>query len=96
MIIENQEQVTEAVLGELERIENPRLKEVLSAAVRHLHDLAREVHLTEAEFRRGCTVLAQAGQLTNKSHNEIVLLAGTLGLRRPTAGAGSVGAPLTL
>ena len=80
MIIENQEQVTEAVLGELQRIKDARLREVLSAAVRHLHELAREVQLSEAEFRRGCAILAQAGQLTTKSHNEMVLLAGTLGL----------------
>lgn len=80
MIIENQEQVTEAVLSELQRIKDPRLREVLSAAVRHLHELAREVQLSEAEFRRGCAILAQAGQLTTKSHNEMVLLAGTLGL----------------
>ena len=80
MIIENQQQVTEAVLSELQRIKEPRLREVLSAAVRHLHELAREVQLTEAEFRRGCAILAQAGQLTNKSHNEMVLLAGTLGI----------------
>ena len=80
MIIENQEQVTEAVLGELQRIKDPRLREVLSATVRHLHELAREVQLSEAEFRRGCAILAQAGQLTTKSHNEMVLLAGTLGL----------------
>ena len=80
MIIENQEQVTEAVLSELQRIKDPRLREVMSAAVRHLHELAREVQLSEAEFRRGCAILAQAGQLTTKSHNEMVLLAGTLGL----------------
>ncbi len=80
MIIENQEQVTEAVLSELQRIKDARLREVLSAAVRHLHELAREVQLSEAEFRRGCAILAQAGQLTTKSHNEMVLLAGTLGL----------------
>ena len=80
MIIENQEQVTEAVLSELQRVKDTRLKEVLSAAVRHLHELAREVQLTEAEFRKGCAILAQAGQLTDKSHNEMVLLAGTLGL----------------
>lgn len=80
MIIENQDQVTEAVLSELERIKDPRLKEVLSAAVRHLHEFAREINLSEAEFRRGCAVLARAGQLTNKSHNEMVLLAGTLGI----------------
>ena len=80
MIINNQEHVTEAVLSELERIKDPRLKELLSAAVRHLHEFAREVNLSEAEFRWGCAILAQAGQLTNKSHNEVVLLAGTLGL----------------
>ena len=79
MIIENQEQITEAVLSELKRIQDPRLREVLSAAVRHLHEFAREVQLSEAEFRRGCAILVQAGQLTNKSHNEMVLLAGTLG-----------------
>ena len=80
MIIENQEQVTEAVLSELQRIKDPRLREVLSAAVRHLHEFAREVQLSEAEFRRGCAILAQAGQLTTKSHNEMVLLAGTMGI----------------
>ena len=80
MIIENQEQVTEAVLGELPRVKDPRLGKVLSAAVRHLHEFAREVNLSEAEFRRGCAILAQAGQMTTKSHNEIVLLAGTMGI----------------
>ena len=30
---------------------NPRLREVLSALVRHLHALAREVKLTEEEFQ---------------------------------------------
>jgi catechol 1,2-dioxygenase len=38
MIIENQQQVTEAVLSELQRVQDPRLREILSAAVRHLHD----------------------------------------------------------
>ena len=80
MIIENREQVTEAVLSELQRVKDARLREVLSAAVRHLHEFAREVQLSEAEFRRGCAILARAGQLTDKSHNEVVLLAGTLGL----------------
>ena len=80
MIIENQEQITQVVLNELQRIEEPRLKELLSAVVRHLHELAREVQLTEAEFRQACAVIAKAGQLTDVSHNEVVLLAGTLGI----------------
>jgi catechol 1,2-dioxygenase len=48
--------------------------------VRHLHAWAREVHLTEAEFRKAAAIVARAGQLTDKSHNEVVLCAGSLGL----------------
>jgi len=80
MIIENQNQVTEAVLAEIQRIENPRLREIASAAVRHLHAFAREVKLTEDEFRQACTFIARLGQKTNETHNEVVLLCGSLGL----------------
>lgn len=79
MIIENQQQVTEAVVSELQRIEDPRLREILSAAVRHLHDFAREVKLTEDEFRQACSFIAALGQKTTETHNEVVLLAGSLG-----------------
>jgi len=80
MIIERQEQVTEAVLRELERIEDPRLREIASAAVRHLHAFAREVRLTEPEFQKACGWIARLGQHTTAAHNEVVLLAGSLGL----------------
>src|ERR1700743_1584508 len=79
MIIENQEQVTEAVLSELERANNPRLREIMSAAVRHLHAFAREVKLTEAEFHQACAYIAALGQKTTETHNEVVLMAGSLG-----------------
>ena len=42
--------VTEAVLEQLARTPDPRMKEVLSAAVRHMHAFAREVNLTPAEW----------------------------------------------
>jgi catechol 1,2-dioxygenase len=80
MIISNQQQVTQAVLSELERAENPRFKEIMSAAVRHLHAFAREVKLTEAEFQEACACIATLGKLTTESHNEVVLSAGSLGL----------------
>jgi len=51
MIIENEKDVTRAVLSELARSPNPRFKEIMSAFVRHLHDFAREVKLTEEEFQ---------------------------------------------
>jgi hydroxyquinol 1,2-dioxygenase len=80
MIIANQRDVTAAVLSELERADNPRFKEIVGAAVRHLHGFARDAKLTEAEFHQACAIVAQLGQLTTASHNEVVLVAGSLGL----------------
>src|SRR6478609_8185307 len=80
MIIENQEQVTEAVLSELERAKNPRLREIMSAAIRHLHAFAREVKLTEEEFHQAAAYIIALGQKSNSTHNEVVLMAGSLGL----------------
>jgi len=80
MIIENQNQATEAVLAEIQRIADPRTREIASAAVRHLHAFAREVKLTEDEFRQACAFIARLGQKTNETHNEVVLLCGSVGL----------------
>jgi hydroxyquinol 1,2-dioxygenase len=80
MIIEREQDITRAVLAELEGATDPRFREIMAAAVRHLHDFAREVRLTEAEFRQACGVIAQLGQHTTASHNEVVLAAGSLGL----------------
>jgi hydroxyquinol 1,2-dioxygenase len=80
MIVENQNQITDAVLGEVQRIADPRMREIVTAAVRHLHAFAREVKLTEDEFRQACSFIARLGQHTNDTHNEVVLLCGSLGL----------------
>jgi catechol 1,2-dioxygenase len=80
MIIRNQRDVTRAVLNELERAANPRFREIMAAAVRHLHDFAREVKLTEAEFQQACAHIATLGRLSTESHNEVVLIAGSLGV----------------
>lgn len=80
MIHRNADDVTTAVLAELERADDPRFREIMSAAVRHLHAFAREARLTEPEFQQACAVIARLGQLTTPSHNEVVLAAGSLGL----------------
>ena len=79
MIIENQKDVTKAVLSELQRASDPRFKEIMSAFVRHLHDFAREVKLTEQEFQAAVGYLIEIGKRSNESHNEGVLMAGALG-----------------
>ena len=80
MIIENLEQVTQAVLDEMKRTPDARTKEILASLVRHLHGFAREVKLTEKEFDQAINYVAALGQLTTESHNEVRLMAGTLGL----------------
>jgi hydroxyquinol 1,2-dioxygenase len=80
MIIRKESDVTQAVLSELERADDPRFKEIMRAAVRHLHDFVREAKLTEAEFQQACAYIARLGQLTTPSHNEVVLIAGSLGV----------------
>ena len=80
MIIENLDQITEAVLDETRETADARLKELLQALIRHLHAFAREVHLTETEFDQAIGLVARLGQLTTASHNEVRLMAGSLGL----------------
>lgn len=80
MIISDQRQVTEAVLSELERAKDSRFKEIMRAAVRHLHDFVRDAGLTEPEFQQVCATIARLGQMTTESHNEVVLIAGSLGV----------------
>ena len=80
MIIRTQEDVTTAVLAELERATDPRFKEIMTAAVRHLHGFVRDARLTEAEFHQACAIVARLGQLTTASHNEVVLTCGSLGV----------------
>src|SRR6266850_3548080 len=80
MIIETQQDVTKAVLAELARAPNARFKEIMSAFVRHLHDFAREVKLTEEEFQAACGYIVALGKHTSETHNEAVLMSGSLGV----------------
>src|SRR5579872_6965721 len=80
MIIENMDDVTKAVLAELQRASDPRFKEIMSAFVRHLHAFVREVKLTEAEFQAAIGYIVALGKHTNETHNEAVLMSGSLGL----------------
>src|ERR1700733_14325953 len=80
MIIENQAGVTDAVIEAFGRTENPRLREILLALVKHLHGFVRETRLTEREFQEATRIIAALGQNTTPSHNEVVLMAGSLGV----------------
>src|SRR4051794_21079821 len=80
MIIAREQDVTVAASAVMERTSDPRLREIMLSLVKHLHGFVRDVRLTEAEFREACAIVAGLGQLSNDTHNEVVLMAGSLGV----------------
>jgi catechol 1,2-dioxygenase len=80
MIIERQQDVTIAAETVMERTSDPRLREIMVSLVEHLHGFIRDVRLTEAEFREAAAVIGELGKLTTDTHNEIILMAGSLGV----------------
>ncbi|MCK1276093.1 catechol 1,2-dioxygenase [Bradyrhizobium sp. 61] len=80
MIIEREQDVTAAALAVMERTSDPRLRQIMVSLVKHLHAFVRDVRLTEKEFRDATAIVAELGKLTTDTHNEVVLMAGSLGV----------------
>ncbi|WP_431273975.1 intradiol ring-cleavage dioxygenase [Variovorax ureilyticus] len=76
----NENTITPAVLERMAECPDARLKEIMSALVRHMHDFAREVKLTEAEWAAGIEFLTATGQKCTDKRQEFILLSDTLGL----------------
>jgi hydroxyquinol 1,2-dioxygenase len=74
------ETITEAVLEQMASTSDPRLKEVMAVAVKHLHAFAREVHLTPAEWLKGIEFMTAVGKMCTPERQEFILLSDTLGL----------------
>lgn len=72
--------ITDAVLEQMADTPDPRMKEVMEAAVRHLHAFAREVNLTPAEWIKGIEFMTKVGQACTPARQEFILLSDTLGL----------------
>lgn len=79
-MIRTEKDVTMRVLRVMELTSNPRLREIMVSLVKHLHGFVRDVRLTEAEFREATAIINEMGQLSTDSHNETVLMAGSLGV----------------
>src|SRR5271156_318907 len=80
MIIKSQEDVTTDTLAVMKKTADPRLQTIMVSLVKHLHEFIREVRLTESEFRAATDILNELGQRSSDTHNEMVLMAGSLGV----------------
>ena len=71
--------ITERVLSSLAGTVDPRLRQVMTSLVTHLHAFIREVELTEEEWWQAIQFLTQVGQKCDDRRQEFVLLSDTLG-----------------
>ena len=76
----NEDNLTDVVVARLKKTRSPRLKQIMSAAVKHLHAFAREVELTEEEWFEGIKFLTAVGQKCDDKRQEFILLSDVLGL----------------
>lgn len=72
--------ITRAAIGRLSDCKDPRFKRVMASLIRHLHDFAREVDLTEEEWMTAIQFLTDTGKMCSGRRQEFILLSDTLGL----------------
>jgi hydroxyquinol 1,2-dioxygenase len=76
----NEDNLTAAVIERFKKSKDPRFREIVTSAVKHLHAFAREVELTEEEWFDGIKFLTAVGQKCDDKRQEFILLSDILGL----------------
>lgn len=75
-----EDELTDAVLARLEGAADPRLKEIMTSLIRHLHAFIRETEITEDEWLAGIQFLTATGKKCDDKRQEFILLSDTLGV----------------
>jgi hydroxyquinol 1,2-dioxygenase len=73
------EELTADVLASFDGCEDPRLREIMQALVRHLHGFVREVGLTPPEWEAAIGTLTATGHITDERRQEFILWSDSLG-----------------
>jgi protocatechuate 3,4-dioxygenase beta subunit len=74
-----EQNLTKAVLATV-NADDPRLQEVLSSLIEHLHAYIREVEPTEEEWFKTIDFLTRTGQMCDDRRQEFILLSDVLGV----------------
>lgn len=72
--------VTDEAVASLNGTADPRLRELLTGLIHHLHAFARETRLTQAEWEGAIGFLTETGQTCTDTRQEFILLSDVLGL----------------
>lgn len=76
----NEDNITDLAIKRWATARSPRLGELITTLVRHMHDYAREVQLTDQEWMAAIEWLNAAGQISNEKRQEFILASDVLGL----------------
>jgi protocatechuate 3,4-dioxygenase beta subunit len=79
-----EEQLVENVLRSFDDCTDPRLKQVMTSLVHHLHGFIRDVRLTEQEWNNAIGFLTEVGHITDDRRQEFILLSDVLGASMQT------------
>lgn len=71
---------TQNVINAIGPNATPRMRQVMSSLIRHVHDFAREVELTVDEWMAGVELLNEAGKMSDDKRNEGQLICDVIGL----------------
>jgi catechol 1,2-dioxygenase len=74
------DELTAAVIQRLDATPDPRLREVMTALIRHLHGFVSDVRLTLDEWLTAIGFLTATGQISDDRRQEFILLSDTLGV----------------
>ena len=75
-----EETAANAVVDSFAKAQDPRLRELLSSLVRHLHAFVRDTEPTIAEWERAIEFLTATGQKCDHERQEFILLSDVLGI----------------
>jgi hydroxyquinol 1,2-dioxygenase len=80
MQLVTEDNITELAVQRWSTAHDPRLAEIMTALVRHLHGFAREVRLTESEWMAAVRWLTATGRISDDKREEFILASDVLGL----------------
>lgn len=75
-----EERSAEVVAASFADTPDPRLKQVMTSLVRHLHGFVKDVELTEDEWAAAVDFLTRTGHTSNEVRQEFILLSDVLGV----------------
>ncbi len=75
-----EDDITASVLARFAATPDPRLRRIMLALIKHLHEFVEEIELTEAEWFQAIEILTEAGKMCSDKRQEFILFSDTLGM----------------